>query len=106
MGTCCRSGDGRPCTQDECSNPRNVGAGCGAGEGLAWTLTVQLLAPKPAGLPFAEGFDAFCFFGFSAFGLRTSRLDFFWLFAMIFSFEAVVRNLGLGQEDLPSVMQI
>lgn|GEM_PF-4087031 len=64
MGTCCRSGDGRPCSQDECSNPRNVGAGCGAGEGLAWTLTVQLLAPKPAGLPFAEGFDAFCFFGF------------------------------------------
>jgi hypothetical protein len=51
---------------------------------LAWALTVQLLGPKPAGLPFAEGFDAFCFLGFSAFGLRTSRLDFFWLFAMIF----------------------
>jgi hypothetical protein len=57
-------------------------------------------------LPFVDGFDAFGFLGFSAFGLRASRLDFFWLFAMIFSFEAVVRNLGLGQEDLPSVMQI
>jgi hypothetical protein len=36
--------------------------------------------------------------GFSAFGLRASRFDFFWLFAIIFSFEAVVRNLGLGQD--------
>jgi hypothetical protein len=57
-------------------------------------------------LPFVEGFEAFGFLGFSAFGLRASRLDFFWLFAIIFSFEAVVRNLGLGQEDLPIVMQI
>ena len=33
-----------------------------------------------------EGFDALSFLGFSAFGLRTSLLDFFWLFAMIFTF--------------------
>jgi hypothetical protein len=35
--------------------------------------------------------------GFSAFGLRTSRLDFFWLLAMIFSFGGGVRKRGLGQ---------
>jgi len=54
-------------------------------------------------LPFVDGFDAFGFLGFSAFGLCASRLDFFWLFAMIFSFEAVVRNFSLGQEDMPSI---
>ena len=33
-------------------------------------------------MPFCEGFDAFCFLGFSALGLRVSLLDFFWLLAM------------------------
>jgi hypothetical protein len=66
-------------------------------------LNPQLFVAKPAGLPFVDGFDAFCFFGFSAFGLRTSRLDFFWLFAMIFSFGGGVRRLSLGQ-DAPTHM--
>jgi hypothetical protein len=35
--------------------------------------------------------------------LRTSRLDFFWLFAMIFSFGGGVRRLSLGQ-DAPTHM--
>lgn len=38
-----------------------------------------------AGVPLVEGADAFCFGGFSAFGLRTSLFDFFWLLAMVTS---------------------
>ncbi|OCC23673.1 hypothetical protein MB02_10955 [Croceicoccus estronivorus] len=30
----------------------------------------------------SEGLDAFCFFGFSALGLRISLFDFFWPLAM------------------------
>jgi hypothetical protein len=42
----------------------------GTGQGFAATV------------PFCDGFDAFCFLGFSAFGLRTSLFVFFWLFAI------------------------
>ena len=33
-------------------------------------------------MPFCVGFEAFAFLGFSALGLRTSLLDFFWLLAI------------------------
>jgi hypothetical protein len=39
-------------------------------------------AINPATLPLVDGLDAFCFLGFSAFGLRVSRFVFFWLFAI------------------------
>jgi hypothetical protein len=64
----------------------------------------QLFVANPAGLPFVDGLDAFCFLGFSAFGLRTSRLDFFWLFAMIFSFGGGVHNVSRGQDEPTSIL--
>ena len=36
---------------------------------------------------FVDGFDALPLGAFSALGLRVSRLDFFWLFAMVLSLE-------------------
>jgi hypothetical protein len=41
-----------------------------------------LLASNPDTGDFSDGLDAFAFLGFSALGLRASRLVFFWPFAM------------------------
>ncbi|MEY2944240.1 MAG: hypothetical protein RLY97_2254 [Pseudomonadota bacterium] len=45
-------------------------------------VALDYFGPIPTATPFCVGFDAFCFFGFSALGLRISLLDFFWLLAM------------------------
>lgn len=50
---------------------------------------------SPATTPgFCDGLDALSFFGFSAFGLRISLLDFFWLFAIIVLRRAVALRWG------------
>ena len=55
-----------------------------AGRGWAGGLGAQLLKfSRPRTTPsFNNGLDAFCFLGFSAFGLRISLFDLLWPFAM------------------------
>ena len=48
---------------------------------------------SPATTPgLVDGLLAFGFLGFSAFGLRASRLDFFWPLAMVNTFAAAGMN--------------
>jgi hypothetical protein len=52
-----------------------------------WPIPQFLIFSNPFTTPdFCEGCDAFCLGGFSAFGLRVSRLDFFWDLAIWASF--------------------
>jgi hypothetical protein len=60
-------------------------------------MTQVLEAINPVTLPLVEGLEAFCFFGFSALGLRTSRFVFFWLLA-IFCLLAWPEHNGQRQE--------
>jgi hypothetical protein len=47
-------------------------------------------------MPFWVGFEAFAFLGFSALGLRTSLLDFFWLLAITVLLPGQGARSGLG----------
>jgi hypothetical protein len=49
----------------------------------ALSAVQPFVGDNPDTEPLADGLEAFCFLGFSALGLRTSLLVFFWLLAMV-----------------------